>query len=260
MNLHVFTFTLRRRLRTTAIAAAGLFAVIMLVCSLFPSVGASFGKLSLGAGAADLIGGGDFGTLSGWLNAEIFSIYGPAVIVGIAITGIVAVTAAEEEDGTLEALLSLPLTRVRVMFSKAGAVAITVVAIGIATWVGLVIGVAIAGGGIGAGSLAAQMLHMTMLALTFEALAFAIAAGTGKRTAAVGASVGVGLAAYLINGLAPTVAGLDWMQKLSPFYYYSGSDPLDHGLDVGHLAVLAGVALVLTLAGVVAVRGRDLRG
>jgi len=50
------------------------------------------------------------------------------------------------------------------------------------------------------------------------------------------------------------------MQKLSPFYYYSGHDPLTQGVDLLHIAVLAGLTAVLVLAGLAGLRGRDLRG
>jgi ABC-2 type transport system permease protein len=35
------------------------------------------------------------------------------------------------------------------------------------------------------------------------------------------------------------------MRKLSPFYYYLGGDPLRTGVDLGHVAVLAAIPLVL---------------
>ena len=64
---------------------------------------------------------------------------------------------------------------------------------------------------------------------------------------------------FLINGLAPLVDGLDWLKYLSPFYYYSGHDPLTNGVDVGGLVVLGVAALVFTVVAVAGLRRRDLR-
>lgn len=252
--------TLRRRLRATLVTGAGLAAVAILVCALFPSIGGSIGDLDLGEGVSALVGGGDFSTLPGYLRAEIFSIYGPLVLIGSAIMGVVSTTAGEEEDGSLGMVLSLPLPRSVVMLSKAVAIAIALVVISLIVWIGLIVGVVIAGGGVGAGNLAAQTVHLTALGLFFGALAFAVAVGTGGRTGALAISGTLAVLSYLVNGLAPLVDGINWAQKLSPFYYYSGSDPLTGGIDVGHLAVLFLGAAALTWLGLAGLGRRDLRG
>ena len=260
MNRPVAAMTFRRRLRPTLVTGAGLALVAVLVCALFPSIGGSIGDLNLGKGVSALVGGGDFSSLPGYLNAEIFSIYGPLVLIGSAIMGVVSTTAGEEGDGSLSLVLSLPLLRSAVMVSKGAAIAAALVVIALIVWIGLIIGVVIAGGGVGVADLAAQTVHLVALALFFEALAFAVAVGTGGRTEALGISGAVAVFSYLVNGLAPLVDGIDWAQKLSPFYYYSGSDPLTNGVDVGHLAVLLLGAAALTWLGLAGLGRRDLRG
>ena len=260
MNRRVAALTLRRRLRATLVTGAGLAVVAILVCALFPSIGGSIGDLNLGKGVSGLVGGGDFSTLPGYLNAEIFSIYGPLVLIGSAITGIVSTTAGEEEDGSLALILALPLSRRMVMLSKAGAVALAVAIVALIVWVGLAVGVVIAGGGVGALDLAAPVIHMAALAILFGGLAFAVAAGTGARTQAMAIAGGAAVVSYLVNGLAPLADGISWAQKLSPFYYYSGGDPLTGGVDVGHLAVLLLTAAALVAIGLIGLDRRDLRG
>ena len=41
-------------------------------------------------GVADLLGGADYGTITGWMRSEIGAIYGPLVIAASAITAAVA--------------------------------------------------------------------------------------------------------------------------------------------------------------------------
>lgn len=260
MNGRVFEMTLRRRRRTTLVTGAGLASVVILVCALFPSLGGSIGDLDLGKGVSGLLGGGDFSTLPGYLNTEVFSFYGPLILIGSAITGIVSTTAGEEEDGSLGLILTLPLPRRRVLLSKAVAVAVTVLVIAAIVLAALAVGVVIAGGGVGVADLAAQVVHLVALALCFGGLAFAVAAGTGRRTEGLAISGGVAVLAYLVNGLAPLVSGLEWVQKLSPFYYYSGGDPLTGGIDVSHLAVLLLAAAAFTWLGLLGLARRDLRG
>ena len=76
-------------------------------------------------------------------------------------------------------------------------------------------------------------------------------------TAGAAASAVLG---FLINGFAPLVDAIAWLKYVSPFYYYSGHDPLANGVDLTDLAVLAAASVALMAFGTVAIQRRDLRG
>ena len=249
---------LRLRARSFALAGLGLMAVAAITGALFPSFGSSLGKVNLPEGVGDLLGGGDFTSISGWLNTEIASVYGPLVVAGSAIAAAAATIAGEEERRILALVLAHPVSRTRLLLAKAGAIALLVAALGLACWLGLLIAVALAGGGIGAGHLAALAVHLAFLALALGALALALGGITGRRAVATGASAAIAVAMYLVNGLAPVTA--DWLQYLTLFHYYEGHDPLANGVDVGGLTVLAAVAAALLAGAAAGFRGRDLRG
>jgi ABC-2 type transport system permease protein len=251
--------TLRMRLVSTAVAAFGLIAVLLAVGALFPAVGHTFGKLNIPKGVADLLGGADYDTITGWYRSEIASIYGPLLIAAIAITGVSATTAGEEEERILSLLLAHPVTRARLIAAKAAAIAVVVLIVAAATFAGLIAGVALAGGGISLGHLAAFSLHLAFFGFAAGAVALALAAATGQRSLATAVAAGVALVGWLINGFAPLVGSIAWLKYLSLFYYYEGSDPLSRGVDVGDLVVLGLVTLALTGFALVSFRGRDLR-
>jgi ABC-2 type transport system permease protein len=259
MSRPAFTMALRLRLPSTASGALALIAVLLAVGALFPAVGHTFGKLNIPKGVADLLGGADYGTIAGWYRAEIASIYGPLLIAALAIIGATSSTAGEEEDRILGLVLSYPVTRARLVAGKAGAVAVVVLIIALASWVGMIAGVAIAGGGIGIGHLAAFSVHLAFFGLASGAVALAVAAGTGRRSLATAVAAGVAIVGWLINGFAPLVSALTWLKYLSPFYYYTGHDPLTTGVHVGDLAILGLVTLVLTVVAIAAIQRRDLR-
>jgi hypothetical protein len=54
--------------------------VILMVGALFPAVGDSIGKLDLPEGVTTLLGGADYGTITGWMRSEIAAVYGPLVV------------------------------------------------------------------------------------------------------------------------------------------------------------------------------------
>jgi ABC-2 type transport system permease protein len=146
------------------------------------------------------------------------------------------------------------------VLAKAGAIVAVVVMIAVAAWVGLLVGVALGGGGIGVGHMAAFAVHLAFFGFALGAVAVALGAGTGRRALASGVAAGVGVVGWLINGFAPLVGALDWLKYLSPFYYYAGHDPLTQGIDLGDLVVLGVVAVALTALAVLAFERRDLRG
>jgi ABC-2 type transport system permease protein len=251
--------TLRLRIVSTVSAVIGLVAVLLVVGALFPAVGHTIGKLNVPAGVADLLGGADYGTITGWFRSEIGSVYGPLVIAGLAIAGASAVTAGEEEDRILALVLAQPIRRSRLVLAKAAGIAVVVLMIAVATWVGMILGVAVGGGGISVGHITAFALQLAFFGFATGAVALALGAGTGRRSLAVGVAVAVVVAGWLINGSAPLVSAIAWLKYLSLFYYYEGHDPLSRGVDIGGMIILGVVALLLTALAVVGIERRDLR-
>lgn len=260
MSEPTFRMAMRLRMLSTCLAAVGMTLVILMVGALFPAVGGSIGKLNLPQGVAELLGGADYGTLAGWMRSEIGAVYGPLVIAAAAITGAAGSTAGEEEGGILGLVLAHPIERSRLVLAKAAAVSVSVLIIALGTWLGLVAGVAVGGGGIGLGDLGALAIHLAFFGFAIGALALALAAATGRRAVAAGGAAAFAVLAFLVNGFAPLVDGLAWLKYFSPFYYYSGHDPLSNGIDLLDLAVLAAASIALTAVAVVGIQRRDLRG
>jgi ABC-2 type transport system permease protein len=259
MSLPAFRMALRLRLTMTLSAATALIAVQLAVGALFPAVGHMIGQLNVPSSVAQLLGGADYGTITGWFRSEIASIYGPLVIAGVSIASATAITAGEEEDRILALILAYPVTRSRLVTAKAVAVAAMVALIALATWIGMLAGVALGGGGISVSHIAAEAVQLAFFGFAAGAIAIALGAGTGRRTAAVSISAGVTILGWLINSFAPLVSAISWLKYLSPFYYYAGRDPLSRGVDGTGLVVLGLLGLVLTAVAILGFRRRDIR-
>ncbi len=258
MTLPVLKMAMRLRFLTTMLSAVGMALVIVMVGALFPAAGDKIGKLDLPEGVATLLGGADYGTITGWMRSEIGAVYGPLVV---AFTGIsvAAATAGEEESGVLALTLAYPMQRSRLLLAKAAAVAISVAVVVLGTFVGLVVGVAVGGGGISVANLAAVAVHLAFFGWAVGAIALAFAALTGRRAIAIGSAATIALLGLLVNGLAPLVGAVEWLKYLSIFYYYEGHDPIVNGVDAGDLAILGAAALALTALAIGGFRDRDLR-
>jgi len=66
---------------------------------------------------------------------------------------------------------------------------------------------------------------LVLLGLAFGDIALAISAFTGNRGAAIGVTVALLVAMYLVDALSSIVDGLGAIRPLSLFRYYMGGDP-----------------------------------
>lgn len=200
----------------------------------------------------------DFTSGAGFLGSELFSFMIPLLFIVAALASGAGAIADEEERGTLDLLLSNPVTRRRVALEKLGAMAIELAGLGLVLWASLWLSELLVDLDVSAAHLAAATLNASLLAFSFGTIAFMLGAGTGHRTLAIGITTAGSVAAYLVNGLAGLVPALQVPQKLSPFYHYGAGDPLRSGLVLGHALVLVAIAVTAATVGVVAFERRDL--
>jgi len=261
----VFLKTLRDRRRGFIYWALGLVAFIAMEVAVYPTVrdNPEFKKLSENYPDAvkSFFGfGGQFDITSGagFLGIEAFSMIVPLILIFCTVAAGASAIAGEEERGTLDLLLSLPVSRSRCLLEKLAALVVETLALGLVLWTALVIAVPLAKMHVGVGELLAASLLATALALVLGMIALAVGAASGRRGLAIGVSASLAVATYVVNSLASLVGWLEHLQWASPFFYYARSDPLRNGLDVSDLLVLLGIALVAACLAPIAFARRDL--
>jgi ABC-2 type transport system permease protein len=261
----VFTKTLRDRRRGFLYWALGLVAFIAMEVAVYPTVrdNPSFKKLgeSYPEAVKSFFGfGGQFDITSGagFLGIEAFSMIVPLMLIFCAVAAGANAIAGEEERGTLDLLLSLPLSRSRCLLEKLAALLTETLALGLVLWTTLVIAVPLAKMHVSVvESLAATLLSLA-LARVFGMIALAVGAASGRRGLAIGVSAALAVATYVLNSLASLVSWLEHVQWISPFYYYARSDPLRNGLDISDLLILLAIALVAACLAPIVFARRDL--
>jgi ABC-2 type transport system permease protein len=182
----------------------------------------------------------------------------PAAIVAFAAGVASGFTAGEESRGTIDVLLSYPVSRRRLVLEKWLAVALACVVAVVVLWIFAEAGAAISASALPGDKLAAALVMLVLMGLAFAGIALAISAFSGNRGASIGITVALLVVMYLVDALANIVDGLGAIRPLSLFHYYMGGDPLRNGLSFPDAAVLAAVAAIFLALSVVAFERRDL--
>lgn len=188
-------------------------------------------------------------TGAGFLNAELYSIMLPAMFLVFAIGRGARLVAGEEEAGTLEVLLVTPVTRARVLLEKAGALAVSVAALGAVLLVVSALSGAIAGMDVPLGEHAAATLSMVLLGVLHGWVALAVGGATGRRSTSIGVASGLAGAGYLLYVAGKLVDAIAPWRVLSPFDQALGSGPVGGGVPAAFLwmAVVAAVVLAASV-------------
>lgn len=197
----------------------------------------------------------------GYLHGRMFSLAMPLALVIFGIGVGARAIGGSEEDGDLELLLAQPVTRVRIVVERFGAVAALTVALGV------VFSIAPFGLGPLFGAteglrplwVAAACAGAISLGLMHASIAFAAGAARGTKSAALGAGTAVAVVGYLLQGLLAAAGASPSARMASPWQWYLRHNMLVEGPDVTAFALPLSVSVVAVTVSIVAFRRRDLR-
>ena len=154
--------------------SVGVGALTLVTLSVWPSVRDEYAKLVQNYPKALLaffgIDKGGLGTAAGYLQAELFSLMLPLMLIGYFIAASSAATAGEQEAGTLEFLLAQPVSRRRVLLEKYAGLCASPRCISLAFVVALVVSTRLFDLDVGVADLAAATVSAYLLAALFGAV------------------------------------------------------------------------------------------
>jgi ABC-2 type transport system permease protein len=259
--------TLRSAGRGFAWWSLGLVSLVTVMVAVYPTVRDSAGLDELiaryPAALRSLMGFSgvvDYGSAAGYLGGELFGMMVPLLLLIAAIGGGANAIAGEEERGTLDLLLSTPLSRRRLVLEKLAAISLELAALGAILLVSLAVGARVTDMAIGLDKLLAATTMSVLLACVYAAIAVLVGAAWPGRARAIGLTSAVGIAAYLLNALAPLVPRLDGLRGLSPFYHATAGDPLRTGLAPLHVLFLVAAFVVVAVVATALVERREFTG
>ena len=259
----VWTKTLWDQRRSLLGWAIGFAAVSLIYAGFFPFAATpEYQELieSMPAGLVDAFGWDDIASPEGYLGSTVYGLLGSVLITVMAIGLGAKAIAGSEEDGSLEVLISMPVTRTKVVVHKSVALFMASAMAGVVVFLAVIAIREPIDLDIAASNLAAASTNLALLGVLFGTFAILLGSIVGKKGVAVGGGAGVAVFMFLVNGLAPLVDSIAWLQKVSPFYWYDATGTLKDGLDLAMTGLLAGMTVLLVVAAAIVFNRRDVRG
>ncbi|MEY4366053.1 MAG: hypothetical protein RLZZ305_1397 [Actinomycetota bacterium] len=245
---------LTERARGLAGWSLGLVAIVALQVSVYPTIrdsqkGWSDLTEQFPEAFREILRISDYTTPSGYLTTELFTFVLPFIFIGVGAAWGARSAAEEEENGTADVLLSLPVSRSSLLATRVLTTWTVLAALGVLLTASLVVGTSLVDMEVPVRRIVAGAVSLMLLGAVFDAVALLVGSLSGRRGVALGASLGISLAAFVLYSLAPLVTTFDALLPSNPFQWTLGSRPLTDGLDAAYLtgatatiAVLAGLS------------------
>ena len=234
----------------------GLSAMCALVVFVYPSYRDQLISFEIPEALKPLIGDADYASAEGFLTAEFFS-WGPLLGVIFAIMAGTALLGGEEAGGTLDLLLSQPISRRRLVMEKMSGFAVGACLIAVLVDVGWLLSVPFVEIDISLVKLLASTFLMVPQMLLVAAVSVWATAFLPERKLATGFVTAFVVASFFGNYLAELVdvlAPLRW----ASFFNYQNSEVLTKGLNLGDLAVLLVATLAFAVLAVLSFQEREI--
>lgn len=257
MNLRLYLQTLRwNRVRLAAVVVASI-SWGMLIPVIYVQFADAFKELAnSGAFPRELLnfGSGSLFTLPGALTLGLQHPLAIAFVGIFAVGSTVSAIAGEREGGTLEVLLSRPISRRTLYVTLALASATLIAIVMLALLGGQVIGVLIQGvqDELDLGLLPLVLLNGFMLWAAFAAFGLAASVSFDRHAPALGLTMAYLLINYFLEILGSLWRDVAWSQEYSLFHHFNPGEVLTGKADPLDFVILA-VAIVIPVAYALAV-------
>jgi ABC-2 type transport system permease protein len=256
--------TARDHWRSYLFWTLGLLALVAIQLSVYPTVRSSAAGLSTfldnyPEALKQIFRMEDYTSGAGYLSTELFSMMLPLIFISIGASWGANATAQEEERRTADILLTLPISRVKILSTKIITSILAQSILATVLVLALVIGIRLVDLSLGIKKIIAGALASALLGILFNAVATFLGSAWGKRSIALGGAIGLAIAGFLFFSLAPLVDTFEAITPINPFQWTLGSRPLFNGVDVGYTMLALIVTLGFYGAALVVFRRRDIQ-
>lgn len=201
----------------------------------------------------------DLSSFDTYLASQLFDVRVTLIVGIMAIILGLGLSVNDEENGELRAILSLPVSRIKVLLHKW----LAMVTILLLTLVGLVAGIYAVLPFINDASIEIEQVirlsAMTgLMMVAFGTIPFAVGLSTGKRAVASAVSIVAIIGSFILSTFGQAVDWLADYERISLLYYFPAVDIVKQGIEMTNVLVLATISVALLAVAVVRFRTRDI--
>jgi ABC-2 type transport system permease protein len=256
--------TARDHWRSYLIWTLGLLAMVGIQLSVYPTVRSSAAGLATFLdnypdALKQIFRMEDYTSGAGYLSTELFSMMLPLIFISIGASWGANATAQEEERRTADILLSLPISRVRILSIKIVTAVLSQFLLASILVLALVVGIGFVDLSLGTSKIFAGALTGALLGILFNSVATFLGTAWGKRSIALGGAIGLAIAGFLFYSLAPLVDTFKRITPINPFQWTLGSRPLFEGTDLGYTFLSLAVTMGFYMASIAVFKRRDIQ-
>jgi ABC-2 type transport system permease protein len=272
---------MRDRTISTISWTAGILVTVVATAAFYPSLGGATSDLASGGSEAmstflGLSDGIDPGSPLGYLWVSLYANVFPWMLMALGVSLGIAAIVGDEETRNLEYLLSGPVERTTVVFSRFAAFVTNLFVVSLVSALGLIAclplfdltnattstapdGSTISSPGAAAGDIFAGTFASFAVAIGLGSVAFMLGAVIGRKAIALGIATAVGVGGYVLYTLTQTTGDLKVLAWFSPWRWYVNDAMLINGLNWPVLLPF-GTMVVGLLVGWQVFLHRDLKG
>lgn len=263
MVFEVFVQAIKDKYRGAIIAAVLLFLYTFWMASFYPQMEDMMGmydqmlenptfKALLGSEIAGM------SSFSGFLTVELFSYVG--LVLGAYVAFLAAsFIAGEIEQKSSELMLSLPVSREKIILSRFATVLPIAAVISVVMLLAVYLGAMYVGESIEVLWFGYAMLFtcVFMLAVGAGALLLSALMSDGKKAAF--SAIGILLVMFLVENIGSMITSIDWARHLSLYHYAKVTTiVLNHDVNWTNFGILVAVAIVFLALAVIVYKRRDI--
>jgi len=201
----------------------------------------------------------DWRELPGYIGSQVFDIRLPIFISILSILLAVGITVAEEDKGQLRTLISLPISRSKIITAKWLAIVIICGVASFATVLGVELGTLVIQKTLDQQVLVRLGLFTWLMSVALATIIFAIGMSTGKRSLTTGIGIIVAIGSFLVSTFAASVEWLKDYEWLSLFHYFPATDIAKGAVEWSNVVMYAAITIIFLALTFVSFPRRDIK-
>lgn len=256
--------SLREKIRSISSWSLGIVAIVAVQLSVYPSIRDSAEEMGNIADAfpeafQKMFRMQDYTSEVGYLSTELFTAALPLIFLSVAMSWGARLTTEEEDERTADLLFTLPFSRSQYVATRFVAVLAVLMVISVSLFATLAVGTRLLDFSLALSTFVAGMWVLFLLGLLFASGAAFIGAFSGRRSAALGASITLAIGFFVLYSLAPLVDTIEATMPFNPLQWTIGTQPLIQGVDWGYSALTLVLSALFAVGTFVLFRRRDIK-